>query len=300
LKAFHLVATAGGYSQAAREMAVSQPTLSSHVRQLEASSGVSLFERTPRGVMLTADGEALYDITKRLFANLGEAEDFLRAQRSGSGVLRVSADGANLSLPILAKLRERRPDLTFKLVVQNSDRVVDNILQQQADVGISAKAPQYEHLYVRPLVRLRIGVFVLKSHPWARRRDIAMSDLMGCAVVLREQGSRTRAVFEENLARHRIRLGQVLEVSDRDGVREAVANGFGVGAVVDMEFGFDSRLHYLPIRDATVMAEENVICLDERRRQPMIADFIACALEVFGTPAPATTAGTKAPASSQC
>lgn len=282
LKAFHLVATAGGYSQAAREMAVSQSTLSSHVRQLEASSGMSLFERTPRGVMLTPDGRTLYTITARLFAKLEEAEDFLKSHRSGAGVLRVSADGANLSLPILAKLRERRPDLNFKIVVQNSDSVIDNLLQQQADVGISAKVPQYEHLYVKPLVSLKVGVFVEKGHPWAQRKDVAMKDLMGCPFVLREPGSRTRAVFEENLDRHRIRLGQVLEVSGRDGVREAVANGFGVGAVVDLEFGYDSRLHYLPIRDATIMAEEHIICLDERRRQPMIADFIACAVEIFG------------------
>lgn len=263
-------------------MSVSQSTLSSQVRQLEASSGLALFERTPRGVILTADGDALYRLTSRLFSALGEAENFLKSHRTGSGRLRVSADGANHSLPILARLRERRPELSFKLVVQNSDRVVEHLLQQQADVGISANPPRDERLYVRPLVNLKIGAFVLKTHPWAKRQSIAMSDLMDCPFVLREQGSRTRAAFEENLAKHRIRLGPILEVSSRDGVREAVANGFGVGAVVDIEFGFDSRLHYLPIRDAAIMAEEHIICLEERRRQPMIADFIACAFETFG------------------
>lgn len=283
LRAFHFVAMAGGYSQAAREISISQSTLSAQVRQLEASSGLSLFERTPRGVILTPDGRALYNITSRLFAALGQATNLLKSQRSGAGRLRVCADGVTHALPILAKLRERRPELNFQLVIQNSDRVVEHLLQQQADVGISANPLRDERLYVRPLINLRIGAFVPKTHPWAERQHIDMADLMNCPFVLREQGSRTRAVFEENLAEHNIRLGPVLEVTSREGVREAVANDFGVGVIVDTEFGYDSRLHYLPIRDAAIMIKEHLICLEERRRQPMIADFITCATEMFGS-----------------
>ena len=168
LRAFHFVAMAGGYSQAAREISISQSTLSAQVRQLEASSGLSLFERTPRGVILTPDGRALYNITSRLFAALGQATNLLKSQRSGTGRLRVCADGVTHALPILAKLRERRPELNFQLVIQNSDRVVEHLLQQQADVGISANPLRDERLYVRPLINLRIGAFVPKTHPWGR------------------------------------------------------------------------------------------------------------------------------------
>ncbi|MCP6330161.1 LysR family transcriptional regulator, partial [Klebsiella pneumoniae] len=78
LKAFHIVAQSGGFSQAARDMAISQSTLSAHVRELEALSGVNLLERKPRGVSLSPQGERLFEITARLFQAENEAKAFLR------------------------------------------------------------------------------------------------------------------------------------------------------------------------------------------------------------------------------
>lgn len=291
LRAFHFVATAGGYSQASREMSISQSTLSAQVRQLEAASGLAFFERTPRGVTLTADGESLYKVTSRLFSALEEAESFLKAPRTGTGRLRVTADGVQHSLPILMRLRQRRPDLVFSLSVQNSDTVTDQLLQYRADVGITAQPSRDERLYVQPLMQMRIGVFVPRTHAWAQRESVVMRDIEGCPFVLRERGSRTRTIFEQNIAAHRVTLGPVLEVASREGVREAVATGFGVGAVADIEFGFDSRLRYLPIRDAEIAIDEYVICLEERRRQPMIADFFRCAREAFSQRAASSLPG---------
>ena len=111
LRAFHFVATAGGYSQAAREMSVSQSTLSGQVRQLEAISGVVLFERGPRGATLTADGEALFLVTARLFTALSEAGRMLKSRKAEGGRLRLASDGTVHSLPILGALRRRRPKL---------------------------------------------------------------------------------------------------------------------------------------------------------------------------------------------
>ncbi|MDF1586450.1 LysR family transcriptional regulator [Marinimicrococcus flavescens] len=281
LRAFHLVAAAGGYSQAAREMAVSQSTLSAHVRQLEAASGLALFERKPRGVVLTPDGEALYQVTSRLFTALAEARIILKREAADGGRLRVAADGAGHCLPILSALRQRRPNLVFSLQVLNSGAVIEQLLDYRADAGITAQAPSNERIYSRPLTSMRVGAFVPKEHSWARRGRLRMKDLEGCAFVLRERGSRTRAVFEQNLERHDVTLGPVLEVSTREGVREAVAAGFGVGVTADLEFGFDARLRYLPISDATETIDEFVVCLEERKRVPIIAEFFACAEAVI-------------------
>lgn len=285
LRAFHFVATAGGYSQAAREMAVSQSTLSGQVRQLEALSSVVLFERGPRGVTLTADGEALYEVTSRLFSALSEAGRMLKSRKAEGGRLRLASDGTVHSLPILAALRRRRPRLVFSIQLHNSDSVIEQINQYRADVGITAQMPKDGRFHVRPLTTMKVGVFLPKSHAWIRRQSVSVKDLQGLPFVLRERGSRTREVFEQNLAAHGVTLGEVIEVSTREGVRETVAAGFGLGAIADLEFGFDTRLHFLPLHDARMAIKEYVICLDERRRMPMIADFFRCATDAFKTPA---------------
>jgi LysR family transcriptional regulator, low CO2-responsive transcriptional regulator len=68
LRAFHVVAQAGGFSLAARTEDLSQPTLSAQVCALEAGYGVGLFDRKGRGVQMTPAGQSLYAVTTRLFA----------------------------------------------------------------------------------------------------------------------------------------------------------------------------------------------------------------------------------------
>lgn len=292
LRAFHLVATNGGFSQAARDMAASQSTLSGQVRQLEAASGRALFERSQRGVRLTSDGAALFEITTRLFNSLAEARALLRSKGGESGRLRIGSDNVVHLLPILGSLRRRRPKLLFTIALHNANAVIDQLLEYRTDIGVTAQVNQDDRLHYRPLASMRLGVVIPRDHAWAEKDSLAISELEGCPFVLRERGSVTRQVFEENLAQHGVTLGPVLEVSTREGVREAIAAGFGVGAFAELESGYDSRLRYLPIRDASTTIDEHVVCLTERVRQPLIAEFFDCAAEAarrlgYGAFAPA-------------
>ncbi|MDQ8731496.1 LysR family transcriptional regulator [Bradyrhizobium sp. LHD-71] len=282
LRAFHVVALCGGFSRAAREISIGQSTLSSQVRQLEALSGVRLFERKQRGVVLTPEGQTLFEVTRRLFAAESEARAFLRCDvRRAGGHLRLAADGAFHPVQILTNLQRDRPQLTFTLSLGNSEQVIEHILNHRADVGITARLPADRRLHARPMLSMGIGVFVRADHDWAGRSSLAMKDLGGRPFVMRERGSVTREVFERNLAAHSVGVGPVLEASTPEGVRELVAGGFGLGIVADREFGYDSRLRFLPLTDARILIEEYTVCLDERRRLPLVRDFMACAESLF-------------------
>ncbi|MDX6804956.1 LysR substrate-binding domain-containing protein [Terrihabitans rhizophilus] len=287
LRAFHSVATAGGFSQAAREIAISQPTLSGQVRQLEQLSGTTLFERRQRGVELTAEGEALFEVTRRLFEAEAEARTLLKDDMNRlGGHLRVVADGAFHSVPIIRHLNGKRPRLTFSLAVANSERVIAHLLEYRADVGVTACLAADPRLHLEPLLESRMGAFVSRDHQWTGRDHLVMKDLQDQPFVMRERGSRTRAVFEENLAQHDVGLGQIMEVSTQEGVREAAAAGFGIGISADIEFGHDSRLHFLPILDADILLIEYVTCLAERRRLPLVRDFFESAADLYGSISP--------------
>jgi aminoethylphosphonate catabolism LysR family transcriptional regulator len=275
LKAFHIVAQSGGFSQAARDMATSQSTLSAHVRDLEAVSGVNLLERKPRGVSLSQQGERLFEITARLFQAENEATAFLRGEAGAAGGhLRVAADGPILPLPILSRLKAQRPKLTFSLSVDNSARVVEQIIDYRADVAITARAPDDPRLYGIKFLSMRLGLCVPVAHPLAQRQSVSVTELEGVSFVMRERGSRTREIFEKNLSAHGITIQQVVEISSREGVREAIANGVGCGVVADLEFGHDARLSFVPLHDASELIDEYAICLAERRHLPLLRSFI--------------------------
>lgn len=283
LRAFHLVAEAGGFSQAARESSVGQSTLSAQVRQLEAGCGFNLFERQQRGAALTPEGQALHAMTTRLFSVEAEARAFLRGETGVSGGhIRIAADGPYHAIPVVAAMQRARPGLTFSLAIDNSDRVIAQLVDYRADVGITARTQTDPRLHARPMLEMAVGVFVPVDHPWAGRGAVKITELAGQPVVLRERGSVTRDTFERGIAEHGVALGPIIEISTREGVREAVAAGLGIGVVADREFGHDTRHAYLSLADARLPIHEYAICLAERRHLPLVRAFFAEAVKPQG------------------
>jgi len=290
LKAFHVVALSGGFSQAARDMGVSQPTLSAHVRALEARCGVNLLERKNSGVVLSPHGEELFQITTRLFQAEQEANAFLRTKsRRDSGHLRIAADGPYPALSIFALLRAERANMTLTLSIDNSARVIERVLDRRADAAITACRPDDARLHGVKFLSTRLGLCVPLSHPLAAQSDgVALADILDQTFVMRERGSRTQEVFETNLAARGLAIESSIAVSSREGMREAVLNGMGCGVVTDLGFGSDPRLAFVPLRDVDEGVDEYVVCLEERRHLPLIRRFtVACQRPAPGRIGPA-------------
>ena len=276
LRAFHAVASQGSFTRAAQMLHVTQPTLSDHVKSLEQRYGVKLFERRGRGVVLTALGHALMDITRRQSGLEAEAEQLLsRAQGLMQGQLRVVADGPYLVVPLLGEFHRHYPGIRLSMNFGNSEQVLTELTELRADVGVMPEHIDNDHLYALPLLRDRLVLFVERSHPWSRRHSVRLQELTTQQIILRESGSNTRAVFEQALRQKDIRLKSILEIGSREGVREAVAAQLGIGVTNESEFGHDNRLHKLKIRDAAVNVTEYICCLQETCPIPVVQAFFA-------------------------
>lgn len=275
LRAFHAVAAAESFTRAARARNVSQPTLSAQVRALEDAYGIRLFDRIGRQVRMTALGQSLFVITTRMI----DAEDEAAALLAGAknltrGHLRVAADSARHAMEALARIKARHPGLTFSLTIGNSSDVLEQIARYAADVAITARQTSDPAIHSVRLRTDRLVGFVPNVHPWARRRMIPIEAIAGQDLVLRERGSVTREVFEGRLAEVGIRPGAILEVQSREAVREAVAAGFGVGIVFDSEFRSGEGLHRLVVTGADLSVAEYAVCLEQRRRIPLVRSFL--------------------------
>lgn len=281
LWAFHQVAQEGSFTRAAIAGGVSQPTLSAQVRALEAAHSVNLFDRRRRGVTLTPMGQNLLSITTRLFAAKDEAAALLgRARTLAHGHLRVAADSANHVMPLLVQLKGDHPGLTFSLTVGNSADVLQQILDYKADVGVTAKRISDPRIHSLPLRVDQLILFVPKAHDWSYRKQVLIEEINGRALVIRERGSITREVFEAALSEKGIRPGSVIEVQTREAVQEAVLAGFGIGVVFESEVRNQIDLHTLKVENADLSVEEYVVCLEERRRVPLVFRFLDIAEEL--------------------
>jgi aminoethylphosphonate catabolism LysR family transcriptional regulator len=276
LRAFQLVARAGGFSRAAAAARVSQPTLSAQVKALERSYGVTLFDRRGRQVRLTRLGRRLLGVADRLFALADEAEAVVAGTDApASTFLSVAADGPAHALSVLAALEKRVPGLDFALAIGNSEEVVRGVLAYESDIGIIGRAVADPRLSVVRIKRHRLVAFAPAG---GRRRHPTLAQAASERLVLRERGSATRERFEAALAQAGLAPSRTVEVATREGVREAVAAGFGLGIVFESELGPDPRFRALPFADAHLEVAEYACCLAERRDQPLLRAFVDCAL----------------------
>jgi DNA-binding transcriptional LysR family regulator len=109
---------------------------------------------------------------------------------------------------------------------------------------------------------------------------VLLAALRDQELVLRERGSITREALEQAMAAADIRPSAIVEVQTREGVREAVAAGFGIGAVFESEFGDDRRFRWVAVADADLAVAEYAVCLQERRRVALVRAFMDEAAKV--------------------
>ena len=275
LRSFHAVATHGSFTKAAEFLHVTQPTLSGQVKELEERYGVKLFLRQRRRIELTELGVSAYEITRKIFRHEDAVEQlFLSAKRLTTGELHVGADSPYIVTPLLAQFQRMYPGIHISIQYGNSEQVMGWLESQKCDVAVLPNVLEEERLHVIPLAPDQIVAFVSSDHIWANRTSIKLDEISTQRVILREKGSRTRAIFENALKEKNIELNDVMEISGREGVREAVAAGFGVGVVCENEIDSGSRFNLLKFNDASLTNTEYVVCLKHTRSVQVTNAFL--------------------------
>ena len=283
LRSFHAVAQHGGFTAGAKSLHVSQPTVTSQVRALEATYGVELFLRRGRNIALTGTGEALYAVAQRIFEQEQEALALLRnTGELRTGELRVGAVGPYHVMEMLAAFQRRHPGIELAITIGNSEQVVHGLLERRTDVAVLAQYASDPRLHFVPFRSHRVIMFVRSDHRFARRRGIRIAELAKEPMIVREPGSTTRKALDQAMRAVCVVPRIAMEIGSREAVREAVIQGLGIAAVSEVEFVPDPRLRTVPIADAVVETHAHVVCLEERRSARVVAAFLDAAKELLG------------------
>lgn len=210
LRSFCVAADLGSVGRAALRLNISQPALSKRLQALERAAGVTLLERSPRGVTLTPAGRRLYTEARRLVEQAEVVEGLLAGLARAAGPLRVAASHS-ASEAIVAEALAGGEGV--ELLTANSHVVRALVAEGRADLGVAAGRPRATP---NPAVReLRLAEDVIvcavpRGHPWAQRRRIARAEFIRTPMVVRDPGSNARWTVDAALERAGLRAAAPL------------------------------------------------------------------------------------------
>ena len=240
LLTFLAAAETENFSEVARRLGISQPSVSMQIRALESRMGVELFHRSGRSVTLTEAGQALVPLARSLAAQAVHAEEAM-ASHTGEivGRLRIvctTTAGKYLLPQLVSGLLKRHPMVSVECQVVHRGLAIERLCDGHAQIGItSLREGSEDTLEYRPFVTDRIALITPVDHPWVtREKAITPADLATERFIVREDASGTQHAVREALAWHDLDLDDlqtVMTMGNAEAIRMAVQEQIGVGFV---------------------------------------------------------------------
>lgn len=278
LKSFHMVARLASITQAAKKLGLSQPTVTTQIRNLEAQYGVELFYRGGRRLTLSDEGAQLLPMVQQLLQQEASIEFFLRNSGQVQGTLRIGATAPYYVLDMVKAFREQFSQCEVTLEIGNSQQVIEALEEYRVDLAASSQRVEDARLTRRVLGYDPLVLAVHRSHPLASRDRIAPSALAGHCLLMREPGSTTRLLTAELLRDAGVQPGPLLEIGSRESIREAVLRNIGISIIARHEVPENPLLKVVELEGAPLIAEY-LYCLKERRQARLPAAFLGLARE---------------------
>ncbi len=273
LQAFLHSAECLNFSEAAKQLHVTQPTISHHIKSLEKEMGVELFDRSGSQLKLTEAGRLLLPRARKLLRQANEVQQIMESlQQKIVGDLRIacSTTAGKYILPLLsARFSERHPGVRVTILACTPELVVRDLLEGDANLGVISYEIRGEGVEIQEFFEDFITLIVPGDHPWALRPSIQPEELLEERIILRHAPSGTRQVLLEELAKHDIAvhdLNVLFEVGNAEAIVHTVAAGYGISFVSRLAADY-------PLERGSVAAIQ-VDGLDLRRKIHMIRSMM--------------------------
>lgn len=289
LRSFHAIASDRSITRAANRLAISQPTLSKQLKELQDRYQVQLFRGNRPPLTLTPEGEALFAKTRKLFEVTEDIEGLLGHTPPGAGgVLRIGTDSPPYAADLIAAFAREAPALEFKVTIANAKQTNQLLIDAQVDVAIVCEPMVHSDYTYRPFYEDRLVAVLPAGSQLASSRSFVPVAVRDQTFLLREATSRTRAATERLFEAHEVAPARTMELNTREMIREAVARELGVTFMYERECPPDPRLSVRPIASdhPSTHVAGYIACRSERRRHPAIRR----ALEIAERHAPSASA----------
>mgnify|MGYP003302751236 CR=1 FL=1 len=254
LKTFIATAEYRKMSEAAKQLYISQPTVSQIISDLEKEYGVVLFERYPRKLKLTVAGELFFHSAKEIVETYEKLELNMRsvAQQRCLKVGATLTIGNTLIAELIEQLGEHYPDINVSVRVDNTEHLEEKLVHNELDVALVEGIITREEIVTVPVMVDTLYLVCGKKHPFANKKTVTIEELRGQSFIMREKGSGTRAAFEDIMSRHHIPFKVAWECNGGKAIVDAVRHNLGLGFISERcvcEYIEKGEIFRIPVKD---------------------------------------------------
>ncbi len=269
------------FSRGAAANEVSQSAASQSVQQLEADMGVRLLDRTKRPFTVTPEGRALYDACRDLLHRYEQAKARIGASRTRlDGTVRVAAIysvGLHDMSRHMQPFMSAHPQAKVRLECLHPHKVVEAVINDEADIGIMSYPPAVRALAVIPWRAEKMVVVCHPGHRFARRRVVMPPDLNGEKFVAFDPDLGIRRAIDRALKQQSVRVNVVMEFDNIETIKQAIAIDAGVSilprpaVVKETEIG---SLAAMPLGIPDLVRPIGIIYRKQKHLSPTAVRFI--------------------------
>jgi DNA-binding transcriptional LysR family regulator len=272
---FLAAAECGNFSEAGRQLHVSQPAVSQTIDNLQKHFGTKLFMRHGRSVRLTEAGHVLMPMARELLASAKRLDETMMSiQGEVIGEMNVgcsTASGKYLLPGLIARFRRRFSQVRVNVLVSSRESVLKKLLSGDAALGVSSKQVEHKDIEYQEFFQDDVILIAPAAHQWADYRRIYPDDLLDEPIILREDVAGTREVLMDNLREHDI-LPEMLNVAmvlgNAEAIEMAVEEGIGVAFISRLAAARGLELGRIVEVHVDGMSLQRCIYLARNRRFP--------------------------------
>ncbi len=295
LEAFVQVAESGSFSKAAKELYLTQPTISAHVSALEKELKVRLFIRNTKEVSLSRDGKDLYKHAKQIVELEKKIEErFGAKEEEGRHCITIAASTipAQYLLPkVLLKFRERYPKEQIKVTETDSSKVVMQVVDHMVDLGFTGTVLEKKHCKYIPFYKDELAIITPNTEKYRNYKEEKKGDIRWLKkehLILREEGSGTRKEAEKQMRAAGVDMGEldiIASIDNQETIKRSVKEGMGITVLSRLAAEDETRegsLLTFPIPEADAGRDINLVYNKNYQLSKSAERFIRIVKEVYG------------------
>lgn len=273
------------FSKAAKAVYLSQPTVSSHIKDLEDHFDCKLIDRMGREVVPTQAGSLLYGYAAKMVDLKRQTENAM-ADFQGKIKGRLTVGGSTIPAgyifpSLLGRFRERYPEVVVTLVQGDTEAIIRDTLDGNVELGIVGAKARESRLSQEKIVDDEMFLIVPLGHAWAKRRHVSLDELATAPFIMREHGSGTRKSIDLAFERHGYSSGAlnvVAEMGSTEAVRQGIKAGVGISILSGCAVAEDlaaGSLNKIKIKGMSFKRAFYLTLHKQRTRSPLCQTFIS-------------------------
>lgn len=252
LESFALIIESRSFSQAAKKLFLTQPTISSHISLLEKELNTQLLVRTTKDVHPTEDGKRLYTYAKQILNLQNTILQEFNVKSEDSNLLNLGASTIpeQYILPEVLPRYIRKNKTELKILQGDSSEVINQIINKEVEVGLVGTEIENSSLIFEPFYKDKLVIITPVNDKYIKMKKdgFHVKDLLKEPIIMREEGSGTRKEIREFLKAHNFdinNLNVIATLNSIEAIKKSVQNNMGISIVSNLaveDFAKDNKV----------------------------------------------------------